>query len=65
MVGGGFQHDICSSALNKNKFVEWDKSGSSNISIHIDDGLRFAVDKSKKKLWMVSRIEFYHTKFYK
>ena len=78
MVGGGFQHDICSSALNKNKFVEWDKNGSSNISIHIDDGLRFAVDNSKKNYgWLaesssiipnfindvVSNIDSYKEKF--
>ena len=48
MVGGGFQHDVCSSALNKNKFVEWSKDNSSNISIHIDNGLFYHVDKTKK-----------------
>lgn len=48
MIGGGFQHDICSSALNKNRFVEWAKDNSSNISIHIDNGLFFQTDKTKK-----------------
>lgn len=36
MVGGGFQHDICSSAGSIPKYVEWVKDRSSNISIHID-----------------------------
>lgn len=40
MVGGGFQHDTCSVALNTNKFVEWDKDKhESNISIHIDSAI--------------------------
>ncbi len=48
MIGGGFQHDVCSSALNKNKYVEWVKDKSANISIHIDDGLFLDIDKTKK-----------------
>jgi hypothetical protein len=48
MVGGGFQHDVCSSALNQNKFVEWVKDGSANISIHIDNGLFYQVNPNKK-----------------
>lgn len=50
MVGGGFQHDICSSAHNKNKYVEWVKDNSSNVSIHIDWSILEGIgDKSKKK----------------
>jgi hypothetical protein len=43
MVGGGFQHDICSSALNHNKYVQWVKDserhldGSAEISFYIDN----------------------------
>jgi hypothetical protein len=48
MVGGGFQHDICSSALNENKYVEWVKDGSASISIHIDDGLFRNINKTKE-----------------
>jgi hypothetical protein len=48
MVGGGFQHDVCSSALNQNKFVDWTKDGSASISIHIDDGLFYQTNKNKK-----------------
>lgn len=48
MIGGGFQHDICSSALNKNKYVEWVKDESSNISIHIDNAILFNVNKNKE-----------------
>lgn len=48
MIGGGFQHDICSSAMNTNKYVEWVKDRSANISIHIDDALKSEVDPKKK-----------------
>ena len=47
MVGGGFQHDICSSALNVPKLVEWDKNGGANISIHIDGAIKQPTDKTK------------------
>ncbi len=47
MIGGGFQHDICSSALNENKYVDWVKDNSANISIHIDNGLLFETNKNK------------------
>lgn len=47
MIGGGFQHDVCSSALNKNKHIEWIKDGSANISIHIDNALLSNVDNRK------------------
>lgn len=48
MIGGGFQHDICSSALNKNKHVEWVKDESSNISIHIDNAILSNINKNKE-----------------
>ena len=36
MIGGGFQHEICSSAGHKPKEMEWVKDGSAPLSIHID-----------------------------
>tara|TARA_R110002012_G_scaffold234769_1_gene408383 strand:- start:312 stop:1172 length:861 start_codon:yes stop_codon:yes gene_type:complete len=40
MIGGGFQHDVCSVALNTNKYIEWDKNKhESNVSIHIDSAI--------------------------
>ena len=48
MIGGGFQHDICSSAHNIPKLIEWDKTGNANISIHIDNGIRMPVNKNKR-----------------
>lgn len=47
MIGGGFQHDICSSALNTPKNVIWTKDKSSSISIHIDNSILLPVDPSK------------------
>ena len=47
MIGGGFSHDICSSAGSVPKFVEWCKDGSSDISIHIDYGILTQVNPSK------------------
>jgi hypothetical protein len=51
MVGGGFQHDICSSAHNKNKYVIWYKDNSANISIHIDNSILddIGLNKNKKR----------------
>jgi len=49
MVGGPFQHDVCSSALNKNKYVEWDKkSHNGSTSVHIDYEIFLPIDKKKK-----------------
>ncbi len=48
MIGGGFQHDICSSAGSIPLNVEWVKDKSASISVHIDRGLRMPVDKTKK-----------------
>jgi len=41
-------HPQCSSALNKNKHVQWMLDGCADISIHVDDGLFSAVNKNKK-----------------
>lgn len=48
MIGGGFQHDVCSSAMNTNKYVEWVKDMSSNISIYIDNAINSDTDPKKK-----------------
>lgn len=50
MVGGGFQHDICSSAGNVPEKVEWVKGNhTAPISIHIGPAIyNNPVDKSKK-----------------
>lgn len=55
MVGGGFQHDICSSANNVPKSIEWVKDYSANISIHIDYSIFSSpLDKTKKNYgWIV------------
>jgi hypothetical protein len=54
MVGGGFQHEICSSAGSVPKFIEWDKTGNSNISIYIDFAMTHPADKSKRCFaWIV------------
>jgi len=39
MVGGGFQHDVCSSAGYVPKLIEWTKDFSSSRSIHIDHAI--------------------------
>jgi hypothetical protein len=40
MVGGGFQHDICSCAHNTPKYVDWIKGNhTAPISVHIDDAV--------------------------
>lgn len=47
MVGGGFQHDVCSSALNVNKYMIWKKDKSADISCYLDYAILDAVDDSK------------------
>lgn len=48
MIKGPFQHDSCSSALNTNKYVDWKKDKSANISCHIDYGLLDNIDYTKE-----------------
>ena len=49
MVGGGFQHDICSSSGNVPRYVEWIKGNhNANISIHIDNAIMQPTNKTKK-----------------
>ena len=79
MVGGGFQHDICSVAGSTPKFMEWDKTThSSNISIHVDFGLLTPVNKDRVNygwlaesktiyphlyVWAIKNIEYLKTNF--
>ena len=40
MIGGGFQHEVCSTAHNVPKHIVWDKSRhEGDISVHIDDAI--------------------------
>ena len=48
MVGGGFQHEVCSSAGSQTKFMKWVKNGSASISIHIDYGIKNSVIVGKR-----------------
>jgi hypothetical protein len=47
MIGGGFQHSI-STNDSEPKYIEWTKDGSSEISIHIDDGILKPTNPLKK-----------------
>lgn len=62
MIGGGFQHEWCSSGFNSNKHVEWVKDGSANVSIHIDWSILEGLgDKSKKKYaWLAESSAIIH-----
>jgi hypothetical protein len=56
--GGGFSHGLCSSGLlaesDINKYIQWVKDESANISVHIDEGLYFPIDKNKKNFgWIL------------
>tara|TARA_R110000803_G_scaffold188962_1_gene251414 strand:- start:34 stop:831 length:798 start_codon:yes stop_codon:yes gene_type:complete len=54
MIGGGFTHDVCSSAGSEPKLMVWDKSGMSDISIHIDYGVANIPPNPSKKnyVWL-------------
>lgn len=65
MVGGGFQHDICSSAGNTPKDIEWIRDrergifNDSNLSIHIDFGMARVPDKRKRNYaWVLESSDF-------
>lgn len=48
MIGGGFQHDICSSGGSVPKYVEWVKRNhTAPISIHIDFGITSTPNPNK------------------
>lgn len=50
MVGGGFQHEICSSAGSVPSSIEWvKKNHTASISIHIDNGIRSIKTNKLKK----------------
>lgn len=55
MVGGGFQHEICSSAHNTPTHIEWVKHvHSAPISVHIDYAIQQPVDKAKLNFAWIS-----------
>tara|TARA_B110000977_G_C11011451_1_gene467841 strand:- start:291 stop:1091 length:801 start_codon:yes stop_codon:yes gene_type:complete len=62
MVGGGFQHDVCSSAGSVPKQMEWVKDGSATISIHVDSGINgIKTDKSKENYAWLSESKTINT----
>lgn len=48
MVGGGFQHEVCSSAGSVPKLMEWVKDNSAPISIYIDHAIKNISDPNKE-----------------
>ena len=65
MIGGGFQHEICSSAGHKPKEMEWVKDGSASISIHIDHAIfNTKIDKSKKNYAWLAESKTIHPDLY-
>jgi len=56
MVGGGFQHEVCSSAGSVPKLVEWVKGNlTAPISIHIDHSIKNTkTDKTKQNYGWLS-----------
>ena len=55
MVGGHFQHDICSSQGSVPKYIEWVKGHHyADISIHIDTAIKSVPDPRKRNFaWLV------------
>jgi len=48
LVGGPFFHAFSSSDWDVPKYIEWDKRGGANISVHVDEGMMSRPDKNKK-----------------
>jgi hypothetical protein len=64
MIGGGFNHDVCSNAGSVPKIVEWKKDKSANISIHIDYHVQYKVDNSKLNFAWLSESRTINPKLY-
>jgi len=65
MIGGGFQHEICSSAGHTPQDMEWVKDGSASCSIHIDQAIfNQGVDKSKKNYAWLAESKTIHIDLY-
>lgn len=65
MIGGGFQHDVCSSSGSIPKLIEWVKNGSANISIHIDNGIHIQPSIGKKSYAWISESSTINTNLIK
>jgi len=48
LIGGGFQHAYSSYGWHYPKYIEWDKEGSANISMYIDEAMSSIPNKNKK-----------------
>ncbi len=66
MVGGGFQHDICSSAGSEPQLIEWVKGNHpANTSIHIDHGVRdIPVNRLKRNFAWLSESKTINVELY-
>jgi hypothetical protein len=65
MIGGGFYHDICSSAGSTPELIEWKKDNSANISIHIDYHIQSNVDNTKLNFGWLSESKTINPSLYK
>lgn len=67
MVGGGFQHEVCSSAGSVPSLIEWVKfNHTAPISIHVDHGIiHQSVDKTKKNYAWLSESKTINHELYK
>jgi hypothetical protein len=67
MIGGGFQHEVCSSAGSVPKLMEWVKGNhTAPISIHIDHGIVNQIpNKSKKNYAWLSESKTINNTLYK
>ena len=61
MIGGGFQHEVCSTAHNVPKHIVWDKSRhEAAISVHIDEGIfQLPVDATKTNVALFSESPYF------
>jgi len=66
MIGGGFQHEICSSAGSAPQLIEWVKENhSAHTSIHVDSGImNIPVNKNKKNYAWLSESKTINTNLY-
>ncbi len=54
MIGGPFQHQLCSHPWKTSKHIEWVRAESANVSVHIDTEISLPTNRNKiNYAWLV------------
>ena len=65
MIGGGFQHSVCSIAGSVPQHMEWVKDGSAVVSIYIDHAIKGNINKNTINYAWLAESKTINTGIYK